>query len=70
MAAQHTLRLAREISRNSAWDSPLLRTRTVVADIRAVVEVSQRVGYPIEVAAFIGTDPIRQYPEFGISNRS
>ena len=61
--AAHTLRLAREISEQRMRIRPYCAARTVVADIRAVVEVSQRVGYPIEVAAFIGTSPIRQYAE-------
>jgi 2-isopropylmalate synthase len=61
--AAHTLGLAREISEQRMRIRPYCAARTVVADIRAVVEVSQRVGYPIEVAAFIGTSPIRQYAE-------
>src|SRR5204862_434031 len=32
-------------------------------DVRPVVEISQRVGIPIEVATFIGSSPIRQYAE-------
>src|SRR5262245_15759449 len=61
--AAHTLRLAREISEQRMRLRPYCAARTVVADIRAVVEISQSVGYPIEVAAFIGTSPIRQYAE-------
>jgi 2-isopropylmalate synthase len=37
--------------------------RTHVNDIRAVVEIAQKVGVPIEVMAFIGSSPIRQYAE-------
>ncbi len=37
--------------------------RTVVRDIEPVVEVSQKVGLPIEVCTFIGSSPIRQYAE-------
>ena len=37
--------------------------RTVVADVRPVVEISQQVGRPIEVCTFIGSSPIRQYAE-------
>jgi isopropylmalate/homocitrate/citramalate synthase len=37
--------------------------RTVIADIRPIAEVSQRVGIPIECCAFIGSSPIRQYAE-------
>jgi 2-isopropylmalate synthase len=37
--------------------------RTVVSDITPMIEVSQRAGIPIEVYAFIGSSPIRQYVE-------
>lgn len=37
--------------------------RTVVADVRPIVEISQKVGMPIEAATFIGSSPIRQYAE-------
>ena len=37
--------------------------RTLVADIRPIVEISQRVGVPIEVCTFIGSSLIRQYAE-------
>jgi 2-isopropylmalate synthase len=37
--------------------------RTVVSDITPMVEVSQRAGIPVEVYAFIGSSPIRQYAE-------
>jgi len=37
--------------------------RTVVGDITPMIEVSQRAGIPIEVYAFIGSSPIRQYVE-------
>ena len=37
--------------------------RTVVGDITPVIEISQRVGVPIEANLFIGSSPIRQYVE-------
>ena len=37
--------------------------RTVVSDITPMIEVSQKSGVPIEVYAFIGSSPIRQYAE-------
>jgi 2-isopropylmalate synthase len=37
--------------------------RTVIADIRPVVEISQRVGMPIECCTFIGSSPLRHYAE-------
>lgn len=37
--------------------------RTVVGDITPMIEISQRAGVPVEVYAFIGSSPIRQYVE-------
>lgn len=37
--------------------------RTVVSDVTPMIEVSQRTGIPVEVYAFIGSSPIRQYAE-------
>ena len=37
--------------------------RTMVRDIQPVVDVSQKVGLPIEVCTFIGSSPIRQFAE-------
>ncbi|WP_394839058.1 LeuA family protein [Pendulispora rubella] len=37
--------------------------RTVVGDITPMIELSQRAGIPVEVYAFIGSSPIRQYAE-------
>ncbi len=37
--------------------------RTVDADIRPIIEISQSVGIPIEVMAFLGASPIRLYAE-------
>jgi 2-isopropylmalate synthase len=37
--------------------------RTVVGDITPMIDLSQRAGLPIEVYAFIGSSPIRQYAE-------
>jgi 2-isopropylmalate synthase len=37
--------------------------RTVIGDIAPVVDVVQATGQPIEVCAFIGSSPIRQYAE-------
>ncbi len=56
-------RLAREIQEQRLKIKPLCAARTLEVDIRPVVEISQRVGIPIEVAAFIGSSPIRQYAE-------
>src|SRR5256886_1500996 len=56
-------RLAEEIRDQRLHIKPLCAARTLEIDIRPVVEISQRVGIPIEVAAFIGSSPIRQYAE-------
>ena len=37
--------------------------RTVVGDITPMIEVSQRAGIPVDVYAFIGSSPIRQFVE-------
>jgi 2-isopropylmalate synthase len=37
--------------------------RTVVGDITPMIEISQKAGIPVEVYAFIGSSPIRQYVE-------
>jgi 2-isopropylmalate synthase len=56
-------RLAREIVDHRLPIAPNCAARTMIVDIRPIVEVSQRVGIPIEVACFIGSSPIRQYSE-------
>lgn len=56
-------RLAREVV---AARLPLelnCAARTLAADIEPVIEISQRVGVPIEIACFLGSSPIRQYAE-------
>ncbi len=58
-----TLRLAEEISQQRLPLNPNAAARTVVADIEPIVEISQRAGIAVEVAAFIGSSPIRQYAE-------
>ncbi|HEY7792136.1 MAG TPA: LeuA family protein [Vicinamibacterales bacterium] len=56
-------RLAREIAESRLRVAPNCAARTVIADIVPIVEISQRVGIPIECCAFIGSSPIRQYAE-------
>src|SRR5438046_5345407 len=56
-------RLAAELRDQRLHIKPLCDAPTLEVDIRPVVEISQRVGIPIEVAAFIGSSPIRQYAE-------
>jgi isopropylmalate/homocitrate/citramalate synthase len=61
--ARDVERLAREIVDARLTVRPNCAARTVVADIVPIVEISARTGIPIEVAAFIGSSPIRQYVE-------
>ncbi|MEE9386624.1 MAG: 2-isopropylmalate synthase [Nannocystaceae bacterium] len=42
---------------------PNCAARTMAADIEPIIEISQRVGVPIEVTTFIGSSPIRAYAE-------
>ena len=56
-------RLAREIADQRLSVAANCAARTLEADIRPIAEISQRVGIPIEVGAFIGSSPLRQYAE-------
>jgi 2-isopropylmalate synthase len=56
-------RLAREIVTSGLRVRPNCAARTMVADIRPVVEISQKAGIAIECCTFIGSSPIRQYAE-------
>jgi 2-isopropylmalate synthase len=62
-------RLAREIVDARMKLKPNCAARTVAADIIPIIEISQKVGIPIEVACFIGSSPIRQYAEDWDLNR-
>ena len=42
---------------------PACAARTHVKDIEAIIDISQKAGRAIEVLAFIGSSPIRQYAE-------
>ena len=53
----------REIVSAKLHVRPNCAARTVVADIRPIVEIAQRTGMQLEVAAFIGSSPLRQYAE-------
>jgi 2-isopropylmalate synthase len=62
-AAEHAEALAREIASNRMRIKPNCAARTLEADIRPIVEISQRVGIAIEAATFLGTSPIRRLVE-------
>lgn len=56
-------RLAREIVDQKLSVVPNCAARTHENDIRPIADISDRVGIRLEVAAFIGSSPIRQYAE-------
>jgi 2-isopropylmalate synthase len=56
-------RLAREIRDARLSVHANCAARTLLADIRPIAEISQRVGIPIECCTFIGSSPLRQYAE-------
>lgn len=56
-------RLVEEIRDQKLSMTPNCAARTHENDIRPIAEISQRTGVPLEVAAFIGSSPIRQYAE-------
>jgi isopropylmalate/homocitrate/citramalate synthase len=62
-AAADVEALAREIANHRMRIKPNCAARTVEADIRPIVEISQRVGIPIEAATFLGSSPIRRLVE-------
>src|SRR2546428_8303958 len=62
-AVAHVERLAQEIRDHRLRINPLCAARTLEVDIRPAVEITRGVGIAIEVAAFIGSSPIRQYAE-------
>jgi len=57
------LALAREIADHNLPIAPNCAARTVKADIAPIVDVAQETGLRMEVGAFIGCSPIRQYAE-------
>lgn len=62
-AYDDVLRMCQEVARERMKIKIACAGRTVVADIRPMVEISQKTGVPIEVYTFIGSSPIRQYAE-------
>jgi isopropylmalate/homocitrate/citramalate synthase len=62
-AVEHVTALAHEIVANKMKITTYCAARTVENDIRPIAEIVQKTGLPIEVAAFIGSSPIRRYAE-------
>jgi isopropylmalate/homocitrate/citramalate synthase len=62
-AVEHVTALAREIVAHKMKIRAYCAARTHENDIRPVAEIVQKTGLPIEVAAFLGSSPIRRYTE-------
>ncbi len=58
-----SLHLVREIADQRLKVSPNAAARTTIADCERVLDIAQQVGIAVEVAAFIGSSPIRQHAE-------
>ncbi|MEM6453462.1 MAG: LeuA family protein [Acidobacteriota bacterium] len=57
------LRITQEIVDQKLPIVPNAAARTIISDCEPIVEISQRAGLALEVAAFIGSSPIRQMAE-------
>jgi len=62
-AVADVTRLAKEIADCKLDIRPNCAARTVRADIQPIIDISEKVGIPIEACTFIGSSPIRQYAE-------
>ena len=62
-AVADVTRLAKEIVDCKLDIKPNCAARTVRADIQPIIDIAQKVGFPIEACTFIGSSPIRQYAE-------
>jgi len=62
-ASEDVLEIGREIRDAKLPIKAAAAARTVLADIKPIVDISQKLGMPIEIMAFIGSSPIRLYAE-------
>ena len=62
-AVADVTRLVEEIRDQNMKIEPNCAARTHQADVQAVVDISQKVGMPIEVCGFLGSSPVRQLVE-------
>ena len=62
-AFEDVLRLCKEVVDCKMKIGIACAGRTVVGDITPMIELSQRAGIPVQVYAFIGSSPIRQFVE-------
>lgn len=63
LAVSDVTRLVEEIRDQKLKIKPNCAARTHPADVRAVIDISQKTGVPIEVCAFLGSSPVRQLVE-------
>lgn len=61
--AEDVERLARAIADGRLAIHANCAARTMIADIKPIVEIAQRTGVPLEACTFIGSSPIRQFVE-------
>jgi len=62
-AFDDALRLCQEVEKSKMKIQVSAAGRTIPSDITPIVEISERTGLRLEVCAFIGSSPIRQYVE-------
>ncbi len=62
-AFEDVTRLVQEIVDQKLSIIPACAGRTMISDIKPMVEVSQKTGRPVEVMTFIGSSPIRKLAE-------
>lgn len=62
-AIEDVTTLARHIADNGLRVQPNCAARTHLNDVKAIADIVQKTGVPIEVMTFLGTSPIRQYAE-------
>lgn len=62
-AVADVTRLAKEIADCKLDIKPNCAARTVITDIKPIIDISEKIGIPIEACTFIGSSPIRQYAE-------
>jgi isopropylmalate/homocitrate/citramalate synthase len=62
-AREHIETLVREMRDGRLKIGANVACRTLVSDIAPAADLVQRLGHPVEVCAFIGSSPIRQYAE-------
>ncbi len=62
-ALSEAIELCRAISARRYAIRPVCAGRTLVEDVQAIIEVSQRAGMPVEASLFVGSSPIRAVAE-------